>query len=135
MVKFQSLTIRARLLWLTFGLVAPLVLVGFFNLWEFREASIAQVNESVERQAQLAATALGQRIEAQRQTMETISILAANNESRIALTEYLNSIVKTRPHWLDVQILNRDGEIALPQSYKRLDLRAISFKALKNEVA
>ena len=113
----------------------PLVLVGFFNLWEFREASIAQVNESVERQAQLAATAFGQHIEAQRQTMETISILAANNESRIALTEYLNSIVKTRPNWLDVQILNREGEIVLAQSYKSLDLPAISVEALKKNVA
>ncbi len=135
MVNFQSLTIRARLLWLTFGLVAPLVLVGFFNLWEFREASIAQINESVERQAQLAATAFGQRIEAQRQTMETISILAANNESRIALTGYLNSIIETRPNWLDIQILGGDGEIVLAQSYKRLDLRGISVEALKNEVA
>ncbi len=108
--------------------------MGFFNLWEFREANIAQVNESVERQAQLAATAFAQRIEAQRQTMEAISILAANNESRIVLAEYLNSIVKTRPHWLDVQILNRDGEIVLGQSYKRLDLPAISVEALKNEV-
>jgi len=134
-VKFQSLTIRARLLWLTFGLVAPLLLVGFFNLWEFRESSIAQVNESVERQAQLAGRAFGQRIEGQRQTMETISILAANNESRIALTEYLNSIVKTRPYWLDVQILNRDGKVVLAQSYKRLDLPAISLEALKNKVA
>lgn len=113
----------------------PLVLVGFFNLWEFREGSIAGVNESVARQAQLAATAFGQHIEAQRQTMQTISILAANNEGRIALTEYLNSIVETRPNWLDIQILSRDGEIVLAQSYNRLDLPAISFEALKNEVA
>ncbi len=78
-MKFQSLTIRARLLWLTFGLAAPLALIGFFNLWEFRQASLAQLNESVERQAQLAATAFEQRIEAQRQTLQTIAVLAANN--------------------------------------------------------
>ncbi|HXG85857.1 MAG TPA: ATP-binding protein [Pyrinomonadaceae bacterium] len=133
-MKFQSLTIRARLLWLTFGLAAPLALFGFFNLWEFRQASLAQLNESVERQAQLAATAFEQRVEAQRQTLQTISILAANNESRVALTEYLNSIVKTRPHWLDVQIVGAGGEIVLAQSYKKIDLRAISIENLKSEI-
>lgn len=134
-MRFQNLTIRARLLWLTFGLAAPLALIGFFNLREYREVSLAQLNESVERQAKLAATAFEQRVEAQRQTLQTISILAANNESRVALTEYLNSIVKTRPHWLDVQIVGAGGEIVLAQSYKKIDLRAISIENLKSEIA
>ncbi|MGI9036093.1 MAG: ATP-binding protein [Pyrinomonadaceae bacterium] len=133
-MSFQTLTIRARLLWLTLGLVVPLVLVGFFNLWEYRQASLAQLNESVERQAKLAATAFEQRIEAQRQTLETIAILASNNESRVALTEYLNSIVKTRPNWLDVQIVGANGEVLLAQSYKNLDLQAISAAEFKQEV-
>lgn len=134
-MKIQNLTIRARLLWLTFGLVVPLVLIGFFNLWEFRRASLGQLNESVEMQARLAATAFEQRVEAQRQTLQTIAILAANNESRVALTEYLNSIVKTRPNWLDVQIVGANGEVLLAQSYKKIDLRAISIEELKNKVA
>lgn len=134
-MKFQNLTIRARLLWLTLGLAAPLALIGFFNLWEYREASIARLNESVEMQARLAATAFEQRVEGQRQTLQTIAILAANNESRVALTEYLNSIVKTRPNWLDVQIVGASGEIVLAQSYKKLDLQAISVENLKQEIA
>jgi len=134
-MRFQNLTIRSQLLWLTLGLAAPLALIGFFNLWEYREASLAQLNESVERQAQLAATAFEQRVEAQRQTLQTISILAANNESRVALTEYLNSIVKTRPNWLDVQIVGAGGEIVLAQSYKKIDLRAISIENLTSEIA
>ena len=133
-MKIQNLTIRARLLWLTLGLAAPLALIGFFNLWEFRQASLAQLNESIERQTKLAATAFEQRVEAQRQTLQTISILAANNESRFALTEYLNSIVKTRPNWLDVQIVGANGEIVLAQSYKKIDLRAISIENLKQEI-
>ncbi len=134
-MKFQNLTIRARLLWLTLGLAAPLALIGFFNLWEYREASIARLNESVEMQARLAATAFEQHVEAQRQTLQTIAILAANNESRVALTEYLNSIIKTRPNWLDVQIVGASGEIVLAQSYKKLDLQAISVENLKQEIA
>ncbi len=134
-MKFQSLTIRARLLWLTFGLAAPLALIGFFNLREYREASIARLNESVEMQALLAAAAFEQRVEAQRQTLQTIAILSANNESRVALTEYLNSIVKTRPNWLDIQIIGAGGEIVLAQSYKKIDLRAISIENLTSEIA
>ncbi len=131
----RNLTIRARLLWLTLGLVVPLALVGFFNLWEYRQANLAQLNESVEQQARLAARAFEQRIEAQRQTLQTIAILAQNNESRVALTEYLNSIVKTRPNWLDVQIVGADGEILLAQSYKKINLQAISVDALRQEIA
>ena len=133
-MNFQNLTIRARLLWLTFGLAAPLWAIGFFNLWEFRQASIRQLNESIEQQAQLAATAFEQRVKAQRQTLQTIAILAANNESRVALSEYLNSIIKTRPNWLDVKIVGANGEIVLEQSYKKLVLRAISVDELKQEI-
>ena len=134
-MNFQSLPIRAKLLLLTLGLVVPIELIGFFNLWEFRQTSLRQLNESVERQAELAATAFEQRIEAQRKTLETIAILANNNESRVALTEYLNSIVKTRPQWLDVQIVSANGTIVLAQSYKKLGLQAISIDALKQEIA
>ncbi len=133
-MKFQNLTIRARLLSLTLGLVVPLVLIGFFNLWEFRRTSLEQLNESVERQAQFAAKAFEQRIEAQRQILQTIAILAADNESRIALNEYLNSIVMTRPNWLDVQIVGENGEIVLAKSYKKINLRAIAVEEIKNEI-
>jgi hypothetical protein len=134
-MRFQSLSIRARLLCLTLGLLIPLVLAGFFNLWGFWKASRAQLDESLNSQAELAATAFEQRITAYRQTLETISILAGNNESRFALQDYLDSIVKTRPNWLDVQILNADGEIILSQSKKTSNLSAISAKALEREAA
>lgn len=132
-MKFQSLSIRARLLCLTLGLLIPLVLAGFFNLWGFRQSSRAQLDESLKRQAQLAATAFEQRIIAYRQTMETISILAGNNESRFALQDYLDSIVKTRPNWLDVQIVDANGEVILSQSKKTANLSAISVKDLERE--
>ena len=70
------MTIRARLLWLTIGLAVPLLLVGFYNLWEARKVSREQLNESIERQAELAATAFEQWIEAQTQTLTTISTLS-----------------------------------------------------------
>ncbi|MDQ2747245.1 MAG: ATP-binding protein [Acidobacteriota bacterium] len=133
-MSLRNLTIRARILWLTLGLVVPLALVGFFNLWEYRQANLAQLNESVEQQARLAARAFEQRVEAQRRTLETMAILAQNNEDRRTLTEYLNSIVKTRPNWLDVQIVGADGSIRLAQSYKKINLQAISVDALRREI-
>ncbi len=128
------MTIRARLLWLTFGLVVPLVMVGFFNLWNSRNASRAQLNESIERQADLAATAFEQWIKAQQQTLLTVSDLANSNPNNAALRDYLNSIVKTRPNWLDVQIVNSDGEVILKQSAKKWNLQTTSVTTLKEEI-
>lgn len=134
-MKFQTLSIRARLLCLALGLLIPLVFAGFFNLWGFWKASRTQIDESLKRQAELAATAFEQRILAYRQTLEAISILASNNESRLALQDYLDSIVKTRRNWLDVQIINRSGEVVLSQSKKSSNLSAISVLDLEREAA
>jgi signal transduction histidine kinase len=134
-MRFQSLSIRARLLCLTLGLLIPLVLAGFFNLWGFWQTSRTQLDESLKRQAELAAAAFEQRILAYRQTLEMISVLASNNESRLALQDYLDSFVKTRPNWLDVQIINSDGETVLSQSNKSLNLEAVPIKELKEEAA
>jgi signal transduction histidine kinase len=134
-MRFQSLSIRAKLLCLTLGLLIPLVVAGFFNLWGFRQASRTQLDESLKRQAELAATAFEQRILSYRQTLEMVSVLAGNNESRLALQDYLDSIVKTRPNWLDVRIINSDGETVLSQSNKSLNLQAVSVKELTDEAA
>jgi signal transduction histidine kinase len=128
------LTIRARLLWLTLGLVVPLVVVGFINLWSTRQVSREQLNESVEQQAELAATAFDQWIEAQKQTLVTIKDLTENNQSPLTLKDYLNSIIKTRPHWLDVQIIGAGGEAKLSQSTKDRPLPLISTEIIRAEI-
>lgn len=132
-MRFQTLSIRARLLCLALGLLIPLVLSGFLNLWGFWKASRTQIDESLKQQAKLAAAAFEQRILAYRQTLEAISVLANNNESRLALQDYLDSIVKTRPNWLDIQIVNRSGERILSQSKKSNNFSAISVQALEKE--
>lgn len=128
------MTIRARLLWLTVGLVVPLLLVGFYNLWEAWQVSREQLNESIERQAELAATAFEQWIEAQAQTLRTISTLS-QSDNPATLKDYLNSIVKTRPHWLDVQIVNPSGEVILSQTVRDKPLPLVSIETLRREVA
>ncbi len=130
----MSLTIRARLLWLTIGLVVPLLLVGFYNLWEAWQVSRQQLNESIERQAELAATAFEQWIEAQTQTLTTVSTLAESDHP-LTLKDYLDSIVKTRPHWLDVQIVNPAGEVILSQTVREKPLPLVSIETLRKEIA
>jgi signal transduction histidine kinase len=128
------LTIRARLLWLTFGLVVPLVIAGFLNLWGAWQASRSLLNETVAQQASLAATAFEQWVKAQRQTLVTISDLAQSDPNSAVLKDYLNSIVKTRPNWLDVQIVDRSGAVVLAQTAKNWNLQAISLEKMRAEI-
>jgi signal transduction histidine kinase len=128
------LTIRARLLWLTAGLVVPLLLVGFYNLWEAWQVSREQLNVSIERQAELAATAFEQWLEAQAQTLVMISNLSQSSNPA-TLKEYLDFVVKTRPHWLDVQIVNPAGEVILSQTVRDKPLPLVSIETLRQEVA
>lgn len=133
-MRLQSLTIRTKLLVLTLGLVVPIVLAGFFNLWNFWLASRAQTNESLVQQAQLAATAFEQHLLAHRRTLETITMSAVSgSEDRLKLSEYLDTIVKTRPEWLDVQIVNRDGDLVSGQLSKLPKLPIESVRAIKDE--
>ena len=128
------MTIRARLLWLTIGLVVPLSLIGFYNLWEAWQVSREQLDKSIERQAELAATAFEQWVEAQTQTLTTVSTLA-QSDNPATVRDYLNSIVETRPHWLDVQIVNPAGNVILSQTVRDKPLPLVSIETLRREIA
>ncbi|MGD9561256.1 MAG: ATP-binding protein [Pyrinomonadaceae bacterium] len=128
------MSIRGRLLLLTLGLAVPLVLVGLVNLWEAWQAGRKQLNDSIERQAELAATAFEQWLDTQTQTLNTISNLVGS-DSEAALKRYINSIVETRPNWLDVQIISSSGEVLLSQSVREGPLPLISIESIRDEVA
>jgi signal transduction histidine kinase len=115
-------------------LVVPLVLASFFNLWSAWKENRALLNDSIEQQANLAATAFEQWVKSQQQTLITISDLAQTDPNNAALKDYLDSIVKTRPNWLDVQIVNKNGEIVLTQSTKKWNLQTTSVETLKKEI-
>jgi signal transduction histidine kinase len=134
-MRFQFLSIRARLLYLTLGLLIPLLAAGLFSLWQLRNSSRSQLDESLRQQADLAAAAFQQRILGYKQTLEAITILAANTESRSVLLNYLDSVVETRPNWLDIQIVNAAGEILLTQSNKNSNVSPFSYQPLIQEVA
>jgi signal transduction histidine kinase len=119
------LSIRARLLWLTLGLFVPLMILSGYNQWDSWNTSRTLLNDSIEQQAKLAATAFQQWIDAQQQTLFTISDLArAGSTNNAALQDYLDSIIKTRPNWLNVEIVSPAGEVLIAQKAKKWNLDA-----------
>jgi signal transduction histidine kinase len=129
------LSIRTRLLFLTLGLVVPLVLVGLYNQWTTWTASRTLLNRSIEQQARLAASAFEQWVKAQRQTLLTVSELAQSGTANNAtLQEYLNSITKTRPAWLHVEIIDQSGNVVIAQTTKKWNLQATSIEKLRSEI-
>ena len=129
------MTIRARLLWLTVGLVVPLVLVGFYNLWGVWQTSKQQLNESIEQQAELAATALEQWVRGQGQTLSTIAAMkSSGTDNEAALKNYLNWALKTRPNWLEVEVVDATGETVLSQSSKNIRLDVTPIETLRQLV-
>ncbi len=118
---FKSFTVRTRLLWLTLGLVVPLVFAGFFNLWSFWLASRMQIEASLQQQAQLAASGFEQQLLTHRKTLETISQRALQNSGASSEVDiYLDLIVSTRPDWLDLKILDKSANIVSQQKIKLL---------------
>lgn len=129
------MSIRTRLLFLTLGLVVPLVLVGLYNQWTTWTASRSLLNRSIEQQARLAASAFEQWVKAQRQTLLTVSELAQSGTANNAtLQEYLNSITKTRPTWLHVEIIDQAGNVVIAQNTKKWNLQATSIEKLRSEI-
>ena len=128
-----NLTIRARLLFLTIGLSVPLILLGFYYLWTGWQSNRTLLNESVKQHAELSAAAFEQWVQTQTQTLRTIANLS-ESENSPGLREYLNSIVKTREHWLDIQIIDSDGRAVLSQSVRKKPLPGISLEILKDEI-
>ncbi len=124
------MSIRARLLWLTLGLAVPLMVVGAYNQWDAWYTS-----RTIEQQARLAATAFQQWIAAQQQTLFTVSDLARSGSTNNAtLQDYLNSIVKTRPNWLNIEIVSPAGEVLIAQKAKKWNINATPVSELISAV-
>ena len=111
------------------------MLVGLYNQWSTWNGSRALLDRSIEQQAHLAATAFEQWVRAQQQTLSTISALAQSGTSDNAtLREYLNSITRTRPAWLHVEIVGPSGEVLIAQTTKKWNMQATSIETLRSEI-
>lgn len=111
------------------------MLVGFYNLWGFWQVSRSQRADSLAQQAELAANAFEQRLIAYRQTLNTVSVLVREGQTDPAIREYLNSIIKTRPEWLNVRIVSSDGKTLISGSDEGSDGQDISAATLNKLAA
>lgn len=115
------MSIHKRMLALALGIALPLALVGLASLWGMWTLSRHQLDGALKQQAELAAVALERWVDVQRQPLTTI---AAYIEERPAppasFHENLRYIATTRPHWIDLRIVNAAGAtiIAQPQAVK-----------------
>lgn len=108
--------IRDRLLLLVIGVAIPLAFVGVFDLREMRSISRAQLNDSIQQQAELAAIAFERWLDAQRQPLTAIAALASQrNIGQPLFADYLRSIVATRPNWIDLRIVDANNQTLIAQ--------------------
>lgn len=125
--------IRKRLLTLSIGIAIPLILVGLVMLWALWQESRRELNHSIEEQSQLAAVAFEKWIDGQRQPLSTLATIASEHpRGPFPFEGRLSYIIQTRPHWLDLRILDETGEPLLLHSS---DSRALpDFRALSSEL-
>src|ERR1043165_9613074 len=101
--------IRKRLVILSIGIAVPLTIVGLAMLWGLWQRSRSELNHSIQSQSDLAAVAFEKWLDGQRQPLLTLASIAASRPSDLPPEERLSFMIKTRPHWIDLQILNSAG--------------------------
>src|SRR5204863_1270657 len=92
----------------------PLALVGVLALRQMRNISRLQLEESVSQQSELAAIAFERWVDAQRQPLITIAAVAADRKA-YPFDNNLQYVVKTRPYWIDLRIVDSSGTTLLAQ--------------------
>src|SRR5688500_7850861 len=127
--------IRKRLLALSIGIAVPLIIVGLVVLSALWQESRRELNHSIEEQSQLAAVAFEKWIDGQRQPLSTLAAIAAENPHDLFPFEgRLSYVVQTRPHWLDLRILDNAGEPVVLQSPNPQALPVEVVRTLQNEM-
>lgn len=127
--------IRKRLLALSIGIAVPLILVGLVILWALWQESRKELTHSIEEQSQLAAVAFEKWIDGQRQPLSTLATIAAEYpHGPFPFAGRLSYMVQTRPHWVDLRILDERGESLLTQSPGSEALPVEILKTLQNEI-
>jgi signal transduction histidine kinase len=101
--------IRKRLLVLSIGIAVPLTIVGLVMLWGLWQRSRSELDHSIQSQSDLAAVAFEKWLDGQRQPLLTLATIVSSRPNDLPPEERLSYILKTGPHWIDLQILNASG--------------------------
>jgi signal transduction histidine kinase len=104
--------IRGRLLLLAIGVAVPLVVVGAVGLRGLWNASRLQLDESILQQAELAAVAFERWVDAQRQPLATLAAMVEEQREHPApaFPESMRFTFATRPHWIDLHVMDAEGK-------------------------
>jgi signal transduction histidine kinase len=126
--------IRKRLLVLSIGIAVPLTIVGLVMLWGLWRRSRNELEHSIQNQSDLAAVAFEKWLDGQRQPLLTLATIASSRPSDLPPEERLAYIVKTRPHWIDLQILNTSSSTLETEPPNSQPLPGELLNALRSEI-
>jgi signal transduction histidine kinase len=127
--------IRKRLLLLSIGISIPLTLAGLLMLWALWRESKRELTHSIEEQSQLAAVAFEKWIDGQRQPLSTLATIAAEQpHGQLPFAGRLSYVVETRPHWIDLWILDDAGATLASHSREAKALPDEVIRTLRTEM-
>jgi len=114
------LGIRGKLLLLAVGIAVPLVIFGALDLRNMWRLSRAQLDDSIKQQVELASIALERWLDDQKKALEAIAASAGDNDPRsTVIRENLESVLQTRPFWMDLRITNAGGTTTVSQPARK----------------
>ena len=120
---------------LSIGIAIPLTLVGLAMLWVLWQESRRELDHSTEEQSQLAAVAFEKWIDGQRQPLSTLAAITAEQpRGPFTFAGRLSYIVNTRPHWIDLRILDSASTSLVAQPADSQALSAEVLSTLRNEM-
>ena len=127
--------IRKRLLLLSIGISIPLTLAGLLMLWALWRENKRELTHSIEEQSQLAAVAFEKWIDGQRQPLSTLATIAAEHpHGPLPFAGRMSYMVDTRPHWLDLWILDDAGHTLASHSPAAKGLPDELIRTLRTEM-
>jgi signal transduction histidine kinase len=127
--------IRKRLVTLSVGIAVPLTLVGLAMTWGLWQESRRQLDDSIGKQSELAAVAFERWVDGQRQPLAALAAHAAQNrQPPYSFADSLPFIVKTRPHWIDLRILDAEGHTVVAEPANAAPLKQEFVSTILSEV-
>lgn len=109
--KGGCLGLRARFLLFVLVVAIPLLVFGALSLLGMRSANRAQLDDSIGQQATLAALTFDRWVDAQSEPVRAGAVLSTQESTTPgALRNYLRYTSEAHPSWLDVRLVNAQGE-------------------------
>jgi signal transduction histidine kinase len=129
------LGIRGKLLLLALGIAVPLVVFGALDLRSMWHLSRAQLDDSIKQQVDLASIALERWLDDQKKALEAIAASAGDNDPRsTVIRENLDSVLQTRPFWMDLRITNAADTTTVSQPARKEVLPSALTEYLVSEM-